>query len=342
MPEQKLKIGILTRSDNSSPRILAETLARQLEAEGVTAEVFYDIGILTRLVASKESGLSFQFWLRNRITHFLPDQKLIARLKEFDAVVVCECTPNGFRRKRYNVEKLKSILQKPILYYEVYYLGNAPTQIELLKNDGDALGERYDIHLSASPVTEIRGPENDQWYCIGLYAQSWGLQPVVKNELLAIVDFLQPGYEQYRELQIRALDRAGIKYISLERRYSISEIRGIYQQASLFFVQFPEAFGLPILECLCSGAQIFTAQSGWPMAFRLDKEPAIHGPGMLPECFTIYDDEDDLVKKLEGFKQGFDKEKTAQKTFDHFIHTYPGYYYGDAPRLRMMLEKLRK
>lgn len=337
-----MRIAILTRGDYSSPRILAETLRTQLKTECVETEVLYDINLLTRLVGYKNSNLSFHFWLKKKAVNYWSDRKLLNKLKEFDAIIISECTPNGFRKHIYNVEKLKLLLNKPVLYYEVYYLGNAPGQITLLENNRDAVADRYDFHLSVSEVTEIRQSPFGNWLNIGLYAKSWGLSPAEKKEIIAIVDFLQPGFEEFREIQIRALEKVGIKYISLEKKYTFNEIREIYQDSALLFVQFPEAFGLPILECLCCGSQIFTPRSGWPMAWRLEKNPRAYGHGILADCFTVYNGEEELVEKLTSFKTNYDLVKTPIKTFKNFIENYPSYYYGNQKTLRNMLKEIEK
>ena len=250
-------------------------------------------------------------------------------LKKADAVVISDCIPNGFWKRLYNVEKLKKITRKPVLFYEVFYLGNAPTQIERLQKNKDPLMERYDAHFFVSNVTEIKTATPSNAFCIGLMAKTWNLKPLPKKELVALVDFAQPGYEKYREVQITQLEKAGIRYISLEKRYSLNEIRDIYRDASIYFMQSFEAFGLPILECLCTGAQIFTPHSAWPMSWRLDEEPQVHGEGTLPGCFTVYENEEGLAHQLEKFKKNYHWSETPQKIFDCFIEHYPTFYYGD-------------
>ncbi len=334
-----MKVAILTKPDYSSPRVLAETLRSQLEPQGVQVKVFQDINLLTRLVEWKKSGLSFHFWVKEKIVNYVLDNKVINQLKNFDAVVVCECTPNGFRRLNYNVERLRKILQKPVLYYEVYYLGNAPSQIKLLEENGDALLERYDYHLSVATVTEIRQKPSGNWYGIGLYSKAWGLQPNKKESLIAIVDFQQPGYELYRAMQIRALKRAGIHYFSLEKRYSFVEIRKIYQAGGIFLIQFPEAFGLPILESLCCGSKIFTPEAAWLMAWNLDSTK--NNSGVLPNCFEVYENEEDLVKKLLDFKHGYDPIGTPRQVFKDFLDNYNFYYYGNESECSRLLEDLK-
>jgi len=336
-----MKIAILTRSDYRSPRVLANSLKLQLEQDGVEIEIIYEINLLSRLVSLKESGLNFHFWLKRKLQYFSKDVNLLRKLKKFDTIIISECTPNGFIRRLYNVEKFKRIIRKPVGLYEVYYLGNAPTKIDSLKKSNNALFERFDFHLSVSNVTEIKSLPSQNYYSIGIFAQSWKLKPLPKKEILAVVDFIQPGYEQYRKFEIAALNKAGIKYISLEKQYSFEEIRNIYQRSAIFFIQFPEAFGVSILECLCCGCQIFTRESSWPMSWRLNENPETHGEGSLPDCFTIYKNENELEKELAAFKENYDLTETPKKVFANFLAHYPQFYYGNEKESQRLLLNLK-
>ncbi|KAA9036395.1 hypothetical protein FW778_19400 [Ginsengibacter hankyongi] len=336
-----MKIAILTRPDYRSPRVLAETLKPQLQQTSVSIEIFYDINFLNRLVSYRDSKLSLHFWLKEKLFNYISDKIVIKKLGKFDAVVISECSPNGFVKSLYNVERFKKIYRNPVLYYEVYYLGNAPSQINKLRKSGDAVMNRYDLHLSVSEITEIRQQPSGNWFNIGLYAKSWNLTPVPKKEMIAIIDFEHPGYETYRQMQISALQKVGIKYISLEKSYSIEEIRSIYQQGSIYFMQSPEAFGLPILECLCCGNQIFTHSHTWPMSWRLHSNPGFPENDVLPECFTVCSDEEELVENLSKFKKNYHPSETPQKVFQNFIRHYPSFYHGNEHELQRLLNVLK-
>ena len=335
-----MKIAILTRPDFRSPRILADSLKLHLEQQGVEVAVFYEIGLLNRMVSYGDSKLSFHFWLQRKLKRFRQDRKLLRKIKEFDAVIISECIPNGFLKKLYDVEKLKRLINKPVGFYEVYYLGNAPTQIQKLEKNEDALLDRYDFHLSVSNVTEVKLPLAYNWFHVGIKVSSWNLKPLPKKEIIAIIDFAFAGNESIRLSQINALNKNGIKYISLECAYTIEEIREIYQQGAIYFMQSYEAFGLPLLECLCAGCQIFTPESWWPMSWRLNENPKIHGEGILPDCFTLYDNSE-LEEKLMKFKVEYDLIKTPQKVFDNFLANYPEFYYGNDKELQRVLTHLK-
>ena len=340
MDDRKIKIAIVTRPDFRSPRILADSLKMQLEKQGLDVEISYDINFLNRLVSFRDSQLNFHFWLKRKLQHFLQDTRLLRKLKKFDAVIISECTPNGFIKRLYNVEKFKKVINKPVGFYEVYYLGNAPTKINFLTRNGDALFERFDFQLSISAVAEIRCPPMQNWYPIGINASSWNLKPLPKKELVAIIDFVHPGNEKVREVQIRALHKTGIKYICLEQPYTFEEIRLIYKRGAIYFMQSFEAFGIPILESLCCGAQIFVQESWWPMSWRLNENPQVHGEGSYPDCFTVYENEEKLVNELMAFKENYDLTETPKKVFNIFLEHYPQFYYGNEDELKRLTRDL--
>jgi hypothetical protein len=141
----------------------------------------------------------------------------------------------------------------------------------------------------------------------------------------AIVDFEQKGFEKYRINQIEALTQLEIPFGSFEKRMTMEKIRKYYQTACILFLEFPEAFGVPIAECLACGTIIFTPSATWPMSWRLnDTEPV-----QLPSCFVVYNDLEDLKNKLKDYKENFDPEISPKKVFDNFILHYPDLYYGN-------------
>ncbi|MFC4873125.1 hypothetical protein ACFPFU_15610 [Negadavirga shengliensis] len=228
----------------------------------------------------------------------------------------------------------------PLIYHGVYYLGNAPTIIELFKKEGHHTSELFDWHLSVSEVTEVRQKPSPPWNQIGMYLKCTGLKPEVKNGLFAVVDFERKGHEKTRNEQISVLEQLHIPYIALSKKYSIQEIREIYKKATFYFIQFGESFGVPIAECLSCGAYVFTPDSSWAMAWRLDENPSIHGPGTLAECFVVYDSRRDLEKKLRDMKETYDMASTPQKVFDIFHNTYPTYYEGNKAELNDFIQRL--
>jgi hypothetical protein len=74
------------------------------------------------------------------------------------------------------------------------------------------------------------------------------------------------------------------------------------------------------------------------MSWRLDEKPEVHGPGLLPGCFTVYNSAEDLKAKLLDFKECFNVEKTPRKVFDIFVNTYPNFYYGNSGELERFIK----
>jgi len=339
--KKTLKIAILTGSENGSPKVLAETLHPFITSTGNSSEIFYKVKALWRLNSSKTVKLNKFMWFLYKLIYFVNDLNLFKQLRKTDAVIITACSPYGFYKDSYNVKKFKSkIKNKPVLYYAVQYLENSPTIMEKLQAGGHASLDRYDWHLTVSPITELRGIPSPPWNQIGLNLKSSGLKPETKKELVAVVDFLRPGYEHYREIQIKVLKELNIKYISLEIPYSLNEIREIYKQSAVYFIQFPEAYGLPIAECLACGSYIGTPDSSWPMSWRLDEKPEVHGQGTLPECFLVYNGENDLKQKLITIKENYDLQNTPKKVFDNFFKNYSTFYEGNEDGLREVLKRI--
>jgi hypothetical protein len=335
-----LKIAIITRPDERSPKILAIGFQAMCKELAINCEIFYDIAILIRMQPLTQK-LKFPFSLTKRIyskIKFFHQEKIFLRkLSSYDIIIISECTPNGFWRGYYAIEILKNKLKKPILYYEVYFLGNAPTQLTRLLSEGDVGIQRYDWHLAVTDITEIRSSPGEKWSRIGLNLENTGLRPNEKKDFLVLIDFEQTGYEQLRKDQIDILNEIEIPYIALEGNYKIEDIRKLYLRACVFLIQSPEAFGLPIAECLSCGAYIMTPDSSWPMSWRLDDNPMIHSKGVLPDCFEIYTSKEDLRFKLLQIKSQYNLQFTPQKVFSTFINYYPHFYFGEIQSLKNAL-----
>lgn len=337
------KVAIITRRQNSSPKVLAESLHLFIDKLESVSHVFYKISVIKRLLKHEEVKEKYNpfIWFVYKFVFSLSDWIFLHKLKSFDAIIISDCSPLGFMKNEYGIEKLHLIMGKiPILFYEVYYLGNAPTQITTLKKNNHPTIERYNWHLSVTEVTEVKSKPTNPWSHIGIYLKGFGLNPSAKKKLLAIIDFAQPGFESYRKTQLKVLDELSIPYISLEKRYSIAEIRKIYQKGTFYFMQSYEAFGLPIAECLCYGNLIITPDSSWPMSWRQNQVPEIHGPGVLPECFLIYNNEEELKNKLEKVIQQYNLVDTPKKIFDIFLQNYPFLYNGNEDEMKEVLRKI--
>jgi len=341
-----MQIAILTRIDESSPKVLAQGLHHMLDKLGVTSRIYWEShGLLRRLLPLFKQPRHWYLYphrrLQDKLIHYSEDRQLLRELSKYSAIVFCECIPNALWRNYFDVESLRRRLPGiPILLYAVQYLGNVPTMQQRLAEEGDFGIERYDWHLAVSEVTELRGKPAPPWSASGLDLEHAGLRPAPKKEFTAVVDFAQKGYERYRQEQLAVLRDLAIPTIVLEGRYTLVEIRGIYQEASVFFIQSPESFGVPIAECLHSGAYVFTPHSGWPMAFRLDEEPQVAGPGMLPDIFRVYRDAEGLRQQLIDLRQSYDPVRDPYRISATFRKTYPTFWTGNLEALRDVVARI--
>jgi hypothetical protein len=341
-----MNIAILSRPGDCFPNIISKGLVEMLKKENVNAEVIYDaIPMLMRLLPlSKKTNHwynNFHFRIRNKIEFYLSDKKILNRLKKFDAIILSECLPNAYWRNYYDIESLKKKLNIPILSY-TDNIANAPLHKKMWFNNFDFNENRYFINLVPSFTVEIYNKQFQNIEEIGINISNCKLDVVEKKEFVALLDFLQPGYESYRHEQKRALEKLGIQTIELFGHYTVEEIRELYRKASMFFMSFPETFGLPIAECLSTGCMIFTPSSSWPMAWRLNEDAKPWGEGILPECFQVYYNENTLIDKLHKFREEYHFKETPLKINEIFMEKYAKFYYGKQDVLKSVIIKLKE
>ena len=303
----------------------------------------YDDGtqFLERLLFFKKHRSNkgrFHFRIRQRLIHLIKDIRLVRKLKQADLVILSECIPNAYWRGLFGIEELRKVVRKPICLYEVYYLGNSDTHTNLLKFNRHHDVNRYDWNFSVSAVTEKKGVPSLtlKWSVIGLDLHDTGLQPC-KKEFIALLDFAQPGFEDERKMQLDALEELNIKTILLEGEYSMAEIREQYKAAAVLFIQFPEAFGMPIAECLSTGTNILLPDINWAMSWRKENESGEH---YLPSCFTKYDSAVDLKEKLTRMRETFDSHQTPLQTNAVFMDHYGSFFNGDPASLETAVQHM--
>lgn len=340
-----MRIAIIVRPDDASPKVLAISLQKLLAKCEVASDIFYEHGFLMRRVPLfgkfRQQG-KLHFTIKRYLKHYWSDRKLMLTLKKYDAIVVSDCEPNGFWKHHFGIENLKRQFKKPIAFHEVYYLGNVPTHVKRLKLQGHPTMERYDWHLAVTDITEIKSSPRPPWSLVGLNLEGEGLEIGHKSDFFAIVDFERKGYEKYRDDQIKVLEKLRLPYVAFEERMSMSEIRDYYKKASLIFLSFPETFGVPIAECLACGTAIFTPSSSWPMSWRLDANPEPNSIGKLPNCFVEYKTPDGLQKLLKKFYEDWDMVKKPKEIQDTFFKTYPHFYSGNLEGVHEFVKVLNK
>ncbi|MBO9200148.1 MULTISPECIES: glycosyltransferase [Niastella] len=341
-----MKVAILSRSGPCFPNIISIGLSDMLNHLEIETKIFYDgIPLLMRLLPFKETPKhwynNLQYRIRNKIKYYKQDQKLLQEIKQYDIVIVAECLPNALWKNFLAIEEFKKRVQKPVGSYFDGSVHIAPIHGRMLFDGEDYADDRYDFNLFVSSVIELKKKSyTPKQKVIGVNFQQAGLKPTAKERFIAVIDFEQKGYEAYRQQQINILKKLGIETIILEGRYPIEEIRSIYSKAAVFFMAFPETFGLPLAENLASGTYIFTPDSGWPMAWRLDDNPMPWGPGVLPDCFKVYSNEQDLEAQLLQMKEDYNGKKAPFDVFNTFIKHYSDFYYGSLKSLKAILDEL--
>jgi hypothetical protein len=338
------RVAILCRPDDKSPKILAKSFGKLCNEIGVESKIFFNgTGMLSRLFGLFEKtrfNNNFQFRARQKYFHLIRDFKLIRELRSYDLIILSECIPNAYWRGFYDIEKLKKLIKKPIALYEVYFLGNSVTHTQMLKQQNHFGIERFDWNFSISEITELRSFPNNlsRWSTIGLNLEDSNLKCENKDEIIALVDFEQDGFIESMKEQIEILEMfPKIKIINLKGSYSMEEIRTLYKSASLFFIQFPEAFGVSIAECLSTGCMVVIKEINWAMSWRLQNQFGIE---YLPECFFAYENKNNLYEFLKNFTKNFDSTNTPKKTHDIFLKYYSNFYYGNPHQLKKSIDFL--
>ncbi|MBS1665940.1 MAG: hypothetical protein JST58_01045 [Bacteroidetes bacterium] len=343
---KKPRIAILSRPDDRSPKILAMGLQQMLESLGYESAIFYEgssmLGRLFPLRKKIYNQIRLHFRIRTKLRYFFRDRALIRQLAQYDIIVLSECIPNAYWRGYYAIEELRARIRKPICLYEVYYLGTSiKYSQELMAGHHHGL-ERYDWNFSITDTTEKQeqpSPEK-KWSVIGLDLSHTGLEPQVKNEFIVLVDFLQAGFEESRKMQLEVLAELGIKTIALEGSYRMEEIRELYKKASVLMVQFPEAFGLPMAECLSTGAYIMVPDPFWAMAWRKKDEHS--SDFYLPSFFVQYQGRAGLREKLWAMSRDYDPLVSPQWVSQSFKEAYPHFYSGDLGSLNQAIEQISR
>jgi hypothetical protein len=335
-----VKVAILRSSKNSSPKVLANGLGEMLAELGIHSDAF-DVSLLHRKLPILRRSRQYASPIHHAIAkavHWLPDASTLAKLARYDVIVVSECCPEAFYKDSLGIEYLRRKLRRPIVLYEVFFLENSPYQVRLLEAENHFLAPRYDWHFAAADITEFRAipSAGSRWSRVGLRIAKSNLRHGSKSGFLALVDFPQRGNEQFRADQIRALTELNIEFVELRNpgRYSIHEIREIYNQTSVFFMQHMESFGVSIAEALAAGNQIFSPSDAWAMAWKVGER------NHLPDVFTLYDGFHELKQRIAAFKLAWKRQQTPARVFSEFVRNYPHYYFGEPESLKLALSRL--
>jgi hypothetical protein len=338
-----MKIAIITQDKPCFPRVISEGLRDALINNNCKVELIHAIPFLMRSLPLKKKPIrwhaNFNYRLRQKIKYIFHDYFLVKKLQNFDIIIVAESYANLFWENYLYIEILRKKTNAKIISYSDSPLNAAPiNKLRWLKSS-DFDESRFDANLFLTNTVEVYYPNKANQFTIGVNLSYLYKQELFnKNNILAVLDFPQNGYESDRLLQIQVLNELGIQTLELKENYSREDILKIYQSATFFFLSSPETFGLSIAECLSFGTLIFTPSSSWPMAWRLNKNPKSNEDGFLPSmCFKVYGDEANLKNILNNLIIEYDFNNSPQNVIKCFRENYTNYFEGDRNQFEAFL-----
>ena len=340
-----MRIAILADMRPSYVRPLGEGLARMLHRVGAEPDLVQDglesLPGANRIHAGMTAGQVLRAFAK-RAMRASWYKRLLDRLRRVDAVVIVNHMPVAYQEWLFDDDRLRSDLPDvPIGLYDLAYLPTrGPWAARLLSNDpqfsippGRHRGlDRYDFHLCITDVSENCMPVGcGPHFTVGINLESEDLRVEPGRALRALIDFERPDHAAERRVQLRALERAGIRWTELSGRYSMAEIRRVYRSCGLYFIAHRESFGLPICELQACGALVFTPYDHW-----CPSHTARGGSTerILPRNFIVYDnDEGRLVQLLAEARATFDPARNRAS----FAEQQPQFLHGDLGSLRRFI-----
>ena len=300
-----MKVAIITRENYRSPRFLAEGLSNMLNKIGIINDVHYRGIEQLELACTKKSGLKLA--AKATVTKFL-----LNSWKQYDLFIVSDTV--GILAQEKIIITLRQ-LNKPVALYEVFYPGGAQYWLDRLPPCSLDL---FDAYLTTSPVNDIEPVGEKPVYNIGINLNHRPMHSSQgSDEFTALMDFPRPGYEDERNLQLAALKALDIKTIYLGGEYDFEEINRVYDQANIYFVAFPEAFGVPIVQLQNSGAYIASPSTDWVKRHAKEAGDLVHvnfNKNLFSNNFIFYDSYQELLTRLEYIRQHY-KAEDIQKRF---------------------------
>ena len=354
-----MRVDILANDKASFIKPMGEGLARMLTRCGAEPRLHYD-GI-ERLMRRPSIDASSLRSFAGSLAHLRSSRKqyadLVDSLEGTDVIVVVAHVPASFSPSMLpNVELLRrSFPNVPIVNYDLVYLPSLDSWSRAILRDeatrltpenlklfarGKFGMERYDWYLLASvggymPLENIEHP----YSIIGIDIDDGQLYPEQK-EFSVLVDFPQTrgDFPKYREVQLKALEMAGVKYEMLEGRYSRPELLSVFRRSSVLLLAHAESFGLPISEAQACGCRIFTPDPHWATAHWLSAEYTTKREPTLSSNFVVYqNDPESLAGDLKRAHDSFNPQQ-VRSTLEN---VQPRMFRGDTDILGSFLERVK-
>ncbi|HPH11857.1 MAG TPA: hypothetical protein PKW59_13455 [Thermotogota bacterium] len=331
-----MKFAIMANNTPSFIKPLAESLDKRIKSLGHTSKVFYNglhylesfsslSRVYARNIVKKIINIVYK---RNYKIYPLDIINTTNSLKDYDCMIVVVNLPGVLYKEGLGgIEYVRDRFNIPVVNYDLHYLFsfgyNNYFDIKYGRN-GYGL-ERFDWYLMAQ-VSDKRFLLNckNPYHIIGFDLKDGSLYPQSKKEFLALLDFPRKGFEKERIIQKAALKNAKVQYRELKRPLNIGEIRQIYRESSVFFLSFPESFGLPICEVQLCGCYVGSPYPKWTPGHFLPGESS--EDFRVGRNFIIYEnDESRLTEKMIEAKRTYD----ANQILKDFQEDYPIFDKGD-------------
>lgn len=321
-----MKVAIITRSAYRSPRFLSEGLSHMLNQIGIDHDIYFNGIEQLELVNTRGAGLT------------IAARSVLAKLQlkswsKYDLFIVSDTV--GILAQEQVINRLRQF-KKPVLLYEVFYPGGAKYWLNRLPANCLDL---FDGYLTVSPINDIAPTDTKPVYPIGINLAHRRLDIKPDGVFTALMDFPRTGYEAERALQLAVLKELKIKTIILDGEYSFDEISHIYDQANIYFVAFPEAFGVPIAQLQNNGCYIASPETDWVKRHAKNQTCSFtdnYDKNQFSSNFLFYDSYQELLESVDVLKQTY----RAEDVQECFSREQPSFKYGDTTILSNALKEL--
>jgi hypothetical protein len=340
-----INIAILFQDERSFGPTLANSLSRILKATGAHTQLIADP---LRYIPSNNIHISKKN-LIEKIKDSYSLKKLRHSLQRCDAICIVKPIPAAFE-KAFPAEAIRTLNPRvPLILVSNYYLELMPYwknalqfgDVNLKISPATCCGiDRYDWYFATSLAThEAMPPGPHRCTEVGLNLLTDDLTAGEQTEFLALLDFERQNESHTRDIARLALREAGVKYIELRGTYSISDIRRIYRQTSLYFLACYESFGLPIAEVQACGNYVLSPNPTWCHAHSIKPSLDTSELGEFTNNFVFYENTvSRLVEIIKTLRELHDPQQIRLEQ----IRKHPKLIVGNISGVAEFIDRLRK
>ncbi len=313
-----LSVAIVTSAHYRSPRFLAEGLERMLAKLGVHSRVFPQAMTWLNAVRGAHGGQA------SRVKALIATSRL-KQLDSYDVIVVAGTV--GVLKDLDLFKPLRA-LNKPVLHYQVFFLGGSPHWMEKIS---PAVLDSFDAFLGVSGIHDAEPIKREKFFHIGMdVLPQCAFES--KREFVALLDFARSDYEEERALQQRALKRLNIPALELSGEYDFKGIEAVYNKVAINFVAFPESFGVPVSQLQHYGSLVAAPSRQWVKRHAmLPTNTVFTDDDSTPFSgnFLFYENEEDIVEKMAAVRTIYDAGEVRQEA----LNSQPYFFKGNLDNL---------